>query len=213
MDINNFMRLPLMGIVRGVRRDGIAPLVEAAAEAGLETIEVTMNTPGARDIIKAARDAAKGRLAVGAGTVLGLDEAKAALDAGATFIVMPVAMDDVTGYCAGKGVPVFPGALSPQEVYNAWQAGATMVKVFPCGLFGPKYIKELKGPFDKIKLMAVGGVRLENIAEYFSSGADAVAFGASVFKKEWLDAGDFRSIGELVGKYVRTVKEAKRVEE
>ena len=200
-----------MGIVRGVRRDDITPLVDAAAEAGLETIEVTMNTPGARDIIKAARDAAKGRLAVGAGTVLGLDEAKAALDAGATFIVMPVAMDEVTGYCVKKGVPVFPGAFSPQEVYNAWKAGATMVKVFPCGLFGPKYIKELKGPFDKIKLMAVGGVRLENIAEYFSSGADAVAFGASVFKKEWLDAKDFRSIGGLVGKYVDAVKTAKQV--
>jgi 2-dehydro-3-deoxyphosphogluconate aldolase/(4S)-4-hydroxy-2-oxoglutarate aldolase len=211
MNINDFEKLPLMGIVRGIRGEDTRPLIESVVEAGLETIEVTMNTPGARDIIRAARDVSRGRIAVGAGTVLGLDDLKAALDAGAGFIVMPVALEEVIRYCVKKGVPVFPGALSPQEVHNAWEAGAAMVKVFPCGVFGPKYIKELKGPFDRIKLMAVGGVRLENIAEYFSSGADAVAFGASVFKREWLDAGDFRSIGELVGKYVEAVKTAKKV--
>ncbi len=81
-----------------------------------------------------------------------------------------------------------------------------MVKVFPSSVFGPGYIKALKGPFEKIKLMAVGGVNLDNIAEYFSCSVDAVAFGASVFKKEWLEKKDFASIGKLVSEYVIAVK-------
>ena len=210
MDTASFEKLPLMGIVRGISGGGIAPLIDAVAEAGLRTIEITMNTPGAADIIKAARAAAAGRLAVGAGTVLGMEGLKEALDAGAEFIVMPAAPGNVIEHCVRNSVPVFPGALSPQEVRSAWEKGAAMVKVFPCGVFGPGYIKQLKGPFDDVKLMAVGGVRLENIAEYFSNGADAVAFGSSVFKKEWLEAGDLGSIGRLVGEYVRAVKEAKK---
>ena len=95
MDISDFETLPLMGIVRGIRKDDTVPLMESVIQAGLETIEVTMNTPQAADIIKAARGAAKGRIAVGAGTVLGLDDLKTALDAGAAFIVMPVAVDEV----------------------------------------------------------------------------------------------------------------------
>jgi 2-dehydro-3-deoxyphosphogluconate aldolase/(4S)-4-hydroxy-2-oxoglutarate aldolase len=85
-----------------------------------------------------------------------------------------------------------------------------MVKLFPSGMLGPKYIKELKGPFDKIKIMAVGGVRPENMNEYFSSGADAVAFGSSVFRKEWMEAKDFASIEKLIGEYAGEVKRAMR---
>ncbi len=208
MDIKRFKELPLMGIVRGVDIGDIGALIESVIKAGLKTIEITMNTPCAAGIISEAVNIAGGRIDVGAGTVLSRADLEGALTAGAGFIVMPTLIENVMNYCVRNDIPVFPGALTPQEVFNAWDKGATMVKVFPSGVFGPKYIKELKGPFDKVKLMAVGGVRCENIGEYFSCGADAVAFGGSVFSKEWLRKKDFASIGRLVREYVEAVKVA-----
>jgi 2-dehydro-3-deoxyphosphogluconate aldolase/(4S)-4-hydroxy-2-oxoglutarate aldolase len=208
MDIGRFEKLPLLGIIRGISPDDIEPLVETAAGAGLRAIEITMNTPVASGLISRAIDVSGGRIDVGAGTVLSVKDLDEAVKAGASFIVTPSLVTSVADSCVRKKIPFFPGAFTPKEVLEAWQAGPCMVKVFPSGMFGPKYIKELKGPFDRIKMMAVGGVRPENIAEYFSSGADAVAFGASVFKKEWLEAKDFASIGKLIGEYVGEVKRA-----
>jgi len=187
-----------MGILRGIKKDAIAPLVETMTESGLRTVEIAMNTKGAPELIKAMCKKAGSRLTVGAGTVLTLESLKKALDAGASFIVLPVLVDEVVAACRKRKIPVFPGAFTPQEVYRAWKAGATMVKVFPAKFFGPGYFKELKGPFNKIELLACGGVTTENIKEFFESGASAVAFGASIFKKEWLKARDYNRIGECI---------------
>jgi 2-dehydro-3-deoxyphosphogluconate aldolase/(4S)-4-hydroxy-2-oxoglutarate aldolase len=194
MDIQRFRQLPVLGIIRSAGDLEMEPLVETIVSSGLETIEIAMNSLGAASLIRRAVKASAGRLMIGAGTVLSLDILKEALDAGATFMVMPTLVDDVVDYCEKNVIPVFPGAFTPQEVYNAWNAGATMVKVFPSAMLGPAYIKELKAPFDKIELLACGGVTPENIKSYFTSGASAVAFGASVFRKEWLDKRDFGSI-------------------
>jgi len=202
MDIARFRKLPVLGILRGVSLDAVEPLMEAVISSGLETIEVTMNTKDAASIIKKAAKCADKRLAIGAGTVLDKGSLKLALDSGATFIVMPTLVPDVLEYCVKNKVPSFPGALTPQEVYNAWKAGATMVKVFPSGFFGPAYFKELKGPFDDIELLACGGVTPDNMKEYFASGASAIAFGASVFRKEWLESKDFASIGKAIKRFV-----------
>ncbi|MGB2599328.1 MAG: bifunctional 4-hydroxy-2-oxoglutarate aldolase/2-dehydro-3-deoxy-phosphogluconate aldolase, partial [Candidatus Omnitrophota bacterium] len=205
MDVDRFKKLPLMGIVRGVSMEDVEPLLETSIGAGLETIEVTMNTPGAPEMLSRMREISAGRAMVGAGTVLSKSDLGTALDAGAGFIVTPVFDGNIVRSCIEKDIPVFPGALTPREVFMAHEAGATMVKVFPSSAFGPGYIKALKGPFDGVRLMAVGGVNLENVDEYFSSGADAIAFGAGVFKKEWIEAKDFASIGRLVGEYVKAV--------
>jgi len=125
-----------------------------------------------------------------------------AMDAGATFIVTPVLVEDVMKHCVKNKIPVFPGALTPKEIYDAWNAGATMVKVFPAGVFGPEYFKEIKGPFNDIELLACGGVTPSNMKEYFSSGASAVSFGAGVFKKEWILDKNFKNIEEAIKKYV-----------
>lgn len=202
MDIAVFKKKPVLGILRGVSADCIEPLVETAAAAGLETIEITMNTSGAAGLIRKARQAARERLVIGAGTVLSVDSLKMALDSGATFIVTPVLIEDVVGYCVKNKIPVFPGALTPSEIYKAWQAGATMVKVFPAKLFGPDYFREIRGPFDDIQLLACAGVTPENVKEYFACGASAVSFGASVFRNEWLKAKDFKAIGNAVRKYI-----------
>ncbi len=203
MDIARFKKKPLMGILRGIELSWIKPLIETAVSSGLETIEITMNTKDAPQLIRQAVKLSRGRLMVGAGTVLGMDSLKKALDSGASFIVTPVFVKDVSGYCARKEIPIFPGALTPQEIYYAWREGATMVKVFPAKFFGPEYFKEIKGPFNDVELLACGGVTPENLRLYFKNGASAVAFGASVFKREWLAAGDFRSIGGSIKKYLR----------
>ena len=206
MDVARFKKLPILGILRGVEPDAIEPLVESVVASGLEAIEIAMNSKDAALLIKKAVKAAKNRLTIGAGTVLGMNILADALDAGATFIVMPTLVHDVMEYCVRKSIPVFPGAFSPQEIYNAWNAGATMVKIFPAAMFGPAYIKEVKAPFDKIDLLACGGVTPENIKTYFLSGASAVAFGASVFRKEWLQKKDFASIESSITKLIANAR-------
>ncbi len=206
MDVARFKKLPVLGIMRGVEHDLIEPLMEAVIDAGLETIEITMNTGGAAESIKKARRVAGKRLTIGAGTVIDGKSLKAALDAGASFIVMPVLVKDIVAYCVKNKIPVFPGALTPQEIYNAWTSGATMVKVFPSGLLGPAYFKEIKGPFADIELLACGGVTPENIISYFENGADAIAFGASVFRKDWLAKKDFQAVRDRIKDYLTAVK-------
>lgn len=198
MDINQFQQLPIMGILRGAETQMIEPLTEALISSGLKTVEITMNAPGATESIRRMVKSAQKRLTIGAGTVLTMPDLHSALDAGATFIVLPTLVPDVIQHCAKNAIPVFPGALSPQEIYNAWHAGATMVKVFPAKFFGPTYLKEIKGPFQDIKLLACGGVTPENIQSFFSCGASAVAFGASIFKKGWLAVGEFPRIEESI---------------
>lgn len=203
MDIAKFKKKPLMGILRGVELSELEPLVEAILSSGLEAVEITMNTKDAKQLIRQAKKLSGARLMIGAGTVLNMDNLIAALDYGATFIVMPVFIKDLVHYCVKKMIPVFPGAFSVQEIYNAASEGATMVKIFPAKFFGPEYFKEIKGPFNDIELLACGGVTPENLKIYFANGASAAAIGSSVFKKEWLKAKDFNSITAAIKNYLK----------
>lgn len=203
MEVAQFKKQPIMGIVRGVALEQIEPLLEAVIASGLETLEITMNTQDAAQLIRRARQFSQKRLLLGAGTVLNMDDLKQALDSGATFIVMPVLIKDVLVYCVKNKIPAFPGALTPQEIYQAWQEGATMVKVFPAKCFGPEYFREIKGPFNEIELLACAGVTPQNMRDYFACGASAVAFGASVFKKEWLQNKDYPSITSAIKAYLQ----------
>lgn len=205
MDVAQFKKQPVMGIARGVELEQIEPLVEAVVTSGLKTLEITMNTKDAARLIRKARKIAQKRLVLGAGTVLDMDSLKQALDSGATFIVMPVFIQDVLRYCVKNEIPVFPGALTPQEIYRAWQDGATMVKVFPAKFFGPEYFREIKGPFSDIELLACAGVTPQNMRAYFACGANAIAFGASVFKKDWLREKKYSSVINAIKAYLRKV--------
>lgn len=190
------LKSPILAIFRGINIEHVKSLAQCCINAGIDTVEVTMNTEHVEKIIKEFIKVSDGRLKVGAGTVLSIKDYQEAIQAGAQFIVTPVVNLEVIKECRSKDIPVFPGALTPTEVWQAWEAGATMVKVFPAGAFGPKYLKDLHGPLDKIKLMAVGGVNAENILEYFKNGAEAVAVGGSIFSKKRLDNGQFDLIEE-----------------
>lgn len=189
-------QLPILGIMRGIRKEDIEPLSKICITCGLEYVEITMNTELAPELISDLINVSENKISVGAGTVLNMSDLEKALKAGAKFIVSPSVIEDVIEECVRTKTPVFPGALTPTEVQKAWDKGATMVKLFPASLFGPGYIKELKGPFDKIRIMAVGGVSETNIRTFFENGAEAVAFGASIFNLKWMKEKQFNLIEE-----------------
>lgn len=187
-----------MGILRGVKEDAIKPLVDAIISSGLKTVEITMNTDNADKLIRKMVEYSKSELTIGAGTVLTSDDFKKAFNSGATFIVSPTLVLEVADLAKKNNLAFFPGALTPQEIYNAHKAAATMVKVFPSKFFGPGYFKEIKGPFSDIELLACGGVNKNNIKSFFENGASAVAFGASIFKKELIEEEKFDQIASSI---------------
>jgi len=202
MDVEQFRKLPLLGIIRGIPEDSVEPLFEAITESGLRTVEITMNTENAAALIRKAARLFSKRLTIGAGTVLTVPSLQAALEAGASFMVMPVVVQEVIAYCVQHKIPVFPGAFGPQEIYNAWCFGATMVKVFPAKMLGPGYFREVKGPFPEIELLACSGVTPDNLKDYFENGASAVAMGASVFNLEWIGARAYDKIKTRIREYI-----------
>ncbi|NNM54600.1 MAG: bifunctional 4-hydroxy-2-oxoglutarate aldolase/2-dehydro-3-deoxy-phosphogluconate aldolase [Spirochaetales bacterium] len=181
------MSLLIIGIARGISLEDLIPAFEASLQGGIRDLEITMNTPAAVDLIHQARQHFEGRARIGAGTVCNRADLDLALEAGAQFVVSPLTDPSLIRACVDQGIPVFPGAFTPTEVYTAWQAGATQVKVFPLGsLEGPSYLKELKGPFPQIPLLACGGVTVENVTSYRQAGADGLAIGSKLFNPRWL---------------------------
>jgi 2-dehydro-3-deoxyphosphogluconate aldolase/(4S)-4-hydroxy-2-oxoglutarate aldolase len=179
-----FNKAPLVGIIRNVSPDDLKRILPIYREAGLTTVEITMNTPGATDMIRYALENEHYGLNIGAGTVCTKEDLDLALEAGAQFIVTPVISKKVIKSCVKKGIPVFPGAFTPTEIYNAWSLGASMVKIYPATSLGPEYIKDLKAPMNQLKLLPTGGVGLENMAAFLKAGANGLGIGGQLFDKE-----------------------------
>ena len=180
---NGFSKVPIVGIIRNLSFDTIEKILPIYLSAGLTTIEITMNTQAAEEIIRFAADKYMGQLNVGAGTVCNTDELDQAIRAGSQFIVTPILDPDVVRTCVSKNIPVFPGAYTPTEIYQAWKLGASMVKVYPATSLGPEYIKDVKAPLNKIKLMPTGGINLDNIQTFIKAGADGLGIGSQLFDK------------------------------
>ncbi|HWV29209.1 MAG TPA: bifunctional 4-hydroxy-2-oxoglutarate aldolase/2-dehydro-3-deoxy-phosphogluconate aldolase [Dyadobacter sp.] len=179
-----FSKAPLVGIIRNVSPDDVKRILPIYREAGLTTVEITMNTPGATDMIRYALENEHYGLNIGAGTVCTKDDLDAALDAGAQFIVTPVLSKKVIKSCVKKGVPVFPGAYTPTEIFQAWLWGASMVKIYPATALGPGYIKDVKAPMNQLKLLPTGGVSLENMEAFLKAGANGLGIGGQLFDKK-----------------------------
>ncbi len=195
--------MPVIGILRGIESDFFPHLLQASFRAGLQAVEITMNTPGAPEMLRQNMRLVPNGCFLGMGTVRNLEEAKVAIDSGAMFLVTPNTDIDVISYAKKHGVPIVAGALSPTEVYQAWGAGAEMVKVFPCP--GPKYIKDLLGPMDDVRLVAVGGVKLHNLQEFLDAGAVAVGVGNSLFGEEALRNKDAEGVFQHMSKYLKGI--------
>ncbi|EON76734.1 4-hydroxy-2-oxoglutarate aldolase / 2-dehydro-3-deoxyphosphogluconate aldolase [Lunatimonas lonarensis] len=198
-----FNKMPLVGILRNMPTESLEEIAKCMIKAGISTMEITFNSPGALASIRKMVDTYGDRLNIGAGTVCNLNEMHQALDAGAQFIVMPISDDDVVNYCVIHKIPVFPGAYTPTEIYRAWQMGATMVKVFPAGTLGPTYIKDVLAPLNEIKLMPTGGVTLENLGDYFKAGASGVGLGTGLTPKNLVLEKDWKGLEKLMSNFVR----------
>ena len=204
-DLHRFELAPVIGILRGVKEESLQGVAEASIAGGLQFLEITLNTADSLHLIKKATEQFID-LTVGAGTVLSVEEAKKAFDSGAKFIVAPDFEEEVAAFCVENKLAYFPGALTPTEIQRAWKSGATMVKVFPASQMGPEYFKQIKGPFDKIKLIAVGGVNPGNIKKYLGAGADAVALGGSIYSVERMENGRFLEIQKDIEEFMFEVK-------
>ncbi len=206
-----FEAAPIVGIIRNVPVEPIQRIAALYAEGGLTTLEITLNTPGAADVIHQLQNSIGDVLNIGAGTVCSLDELDIALNAGASFIVTPIIEEEVIKKCVANGIPVFPGAFTPSEIYRAWSLGAEMIKLFPATKMGPDYIKEVLAPLNKIKLMPTGGVSPENCEAFFKAGASAVGMGSNLFPKDLIAASDWeglRVIYKQYGEMIRRIKSA-----
>lgn len=197
-----FGQIPIVGIIRNLSIAQVEMVLPLYAEAGLNTVEISLTTPYALRIIEAARNQFGHQLNIGAGTVCTDEELVSSLNAGAQFIVSPITAPSLIKSCAERDVPVFPGAFTPTEIYQAWKAGATMVKVFPASL-GAQYVKDIKAPFPAIKLLPTGGVGLDNLAEFIAAGADGFGIASQLFDKKAIAAADQRALLEHFTAYSR----------
>jgi len=205
-NLARFQEEPVLGIIRGVPEESFEGVLSALISAGLRFVEVTLNTPYAPSLSQKASKSFSSSLCIGAGTVLSLADAQKAATAGAKFIVAPTLNEEVAQFCKQQNLAYFPGALTPTEIEKAWNAGATMVKVFPASQMGPEYFRVIKGPLEKVRLMAVGGVGPKNISEYFLAGADAVALGGSILSLSRMRNKEFLLIQKEIEVFLLAVR-------
>jgi 2-dehydro-3-deoxyphosphogluconate aldolase/(4S)-4-hydroxy-2-oxoglutarate aldolase len=184
----------IIAIMRAKNSDQLLSAAEAVLAGGVNAIEVTMTTPGALDVIKQATEKLGAEVLFGVGSVLDGETARAAILAGAKFVVCPTFNSSTIEACKRYSIPVFPGAYTPTEILTAWEAGASVVKVFPSSVGGPDYIKAVKAPLPQIKLAAVGGVTIENTGDFFRAGVVAVGVGGELVNQKLLDTRDFQEI-------------------
>ena len=159
------------------------------------TLEVTLNAPDAFESIRMLSEE-YGLMNIGAGTVCTGSDLRMAKEAGASFAVSPICDISLIHLAQELEMAIFPGALTPTELYSAWEAGATAVKLFPAGSHGAQYLKDIKGPLPHIKIIPVGGVNLNNMSQYFEQGAYGVGLGGSLFKRQEIQGGEFEKISQ-----------------
>lgn len=191
----------VVAIMRARSSDQLLAAADAIKAGGVNAIEVTMTTPGALEIISQAVARYGADVLFGVGSVLDPESARAAILAGAQFVVCPTLNVKTIELCKRYSVPVMPGAYTPTEILNAWEAGADIVKVFPASVGGPAYIKAVKAPLPQIKLMPVGGVDLDTTADFIRAGCEIVAVGSALVNQKLLDAQDFDTLTQRARRF------------
>lgn len=196
----------IMAVVRGRSDELISKAIEAVLEGGVNVIEVAFTVPNALEIIRRLAGEVSEDVILGAGTVLTPEMASDAVQAGAEFIVSPNTNVATIEMAKSKGVPVFPGALTPTEVVTAWHAGADMVKIFPANVMGPSYLKDLHGPLPDVPFIPTGGVDLGTAREYLENGAAVLGVGGGLVNKKLMEAEDFAEIASRARKFREIIR-------
>ncbi|WP_426452253.1 bifunctional 4-hydroxy-2-oxoglutarate aldolase/2-dehydro-3-deoxy-phosphogluconate aldolase [Paenibacillus sp. S-38] len=198
----------IVAIVRGVKEQHILDVAQALLDGGIPVMEVTLNTEGALGMISRLQEQFGDRMYIGAGTVLDVEDARIAIEAGAAYLVTPNTDENVIRYAVAREIPIFPGAMTPTEVVRAWKAGASAIKIFPGASLGIGYIKELMGPLSHIPMMAVGGVTEENIGEYIKLGCYGVGIGGSLINMKEIEAGNYDWVRDKAARLAAGVRAA-----
>src|SRR6266850_3034927 len=196
----------IVAVIRAESPDLLVDVAEALVAGGVEVMEVTFTVPRATQVLEKVAQKLGSRVLLGAGTVLDPETARAAILAGAEFIVSPAVNVEVIELCRRYSKLVMPGALTPTEVVMAWQAGADIVKIFPSELTGPKYIKALRAPLPQIRMMPTGGVNLDTAEEFLKCGACALGIGGSLVEPKAVASGDLKRIESLARQYLEIIK-------
>jgi 2-dehydro-3-deoxyphosphogluconate aldolase/(4S)-4-hydroxy-2-oxoglutarate aldolase len=198
----------VIAIVRSPSSDQLLEVAAALLRGGVDCIEITMTTPGALKVISECRSALMGAM-IGVGSVLDGHMAREAIKAGAQFVISPAFSPEVIEAAHASDLPVIPGAFSPTEILNATAAGADIVKVFPAGQFGPRYLRDILAPMPHLKLSPTGGVDINTAGEWILAGAVTLGIGSSLVTKTALAERNFAQIEDLARQYVRIVAEAR----
>ena len=181
-------------IIRGIPKEKIKPVADALIKGGVNAVEVTFNTEGAAEMIAELKRLYGDTLLIGAGTVLDTETARNAITAGASFILAPTLNVEVIKFCLRYNVVPIPGVMTATEALTAWENGARIVKVFPAGVLGPNYIKQLKGPLPQVDMMVVGAVGISNLSDFLKAGACSAGIGGELVNKKLVDDGNYAEI-------------------
>lgn len=198
----------LVAVIRAEGPEQASRMAEACAQGGVAALEITFTVPGASKVIEHLAKEFRGKILVGAGTVLDPETARIAILAGAEFVVSPAVSTATARLCNRYRVPYMPGAATMGEVIEALECGADIVKVFPGEILGPAFVKAVKGPLPQAQLMPTGGVGIENVAEWINAGSVAVGVGSNL--TAGAKTGDFASITSLARQFVEKIKEARK---
>jgi 2-dehydro-3-deoxyphosphogluconate aldolase/(4S)-4-hydroxy-2-oxoglutarate aldolase len=208
---NRMISEALIPVIRVSSAKEAIDVADAIKEGGVSFLEITMTVQGAIDVIKELTQKYKDEIIVGAGTILDPETGRAALLAGAQFIVSPTLNLDLIQLAHRYSAVVIPGAMTPTEILTAWNAGADMVKVFPAAqLGGPEYLKAIRGPLPQILLVPTGGVNLQNAGAFIKAGATALGVGGELVDKKAIKDKKFNIITENARAYLKVIKEARQ---
>lgn len=207
--LEEITRSGVVAVIRANSAEELKNITLALNKGGVKALEITMTSPGALETIKAVSSELGDSAIIGVGSVLDTETARAAILAGAQFVVSPVFKPKIITLCRRYNKICIPGAFTPTEILSAWEAGADVVKIFPATKLGPGYIKDLKGPLPQIKVTPTGGVNLENTADFIKAGAEFVGVGGAMVDKKRVAAGKWDELSALAAKLVQAVQEAR----
>jgi 2-dehydro-3-deoxyphosphogluconate aldolase / (4S)-4-hydroxy-2-oxoglutarate aldolase len=199
----------IIAVVRAQKAEQVIPLSEALVAGGVVAVEITMTTPNAITAIRAAKQQLADRALVGVGTVLDVNTCRAAIEAGAEFVVSPIARLELVAIAHAADRPIMLGAYTPTEAQVAHEAGSDFIKIFPADGLGPGYIKALRAPLPHLRIVPTGGVDLNTIADFFKAGCVAVGAGSSLVSAKILQEKNWAELTRRAADFVKAAKAAR----
>ncbi len=201
----------VIAVIRLKNKSSIKNVVNALVKGGIKCVEITMTVPDADQIISELDKEFQDSIILGAGTVTKSEDAQMLISNGAKFIVSPILNMDIIKTCNKADIVCIPGCFTPTEIFNAWNSGADIIKVFPATSLGPRYIKDLLAPFPEIKLIPTGGVSIDNAGEWILAGAAAVGIGSNLLDPKLISENKYEEITKLAKQLIENINQARTV--